>query len=118
MNGEDAVESDVFGIFAQNPRADRVEGPRPGQAICHQSRLIWENMCRNAFHPADHLHSRPTRKGQQHNPTRVGTLHDEMRNAMGQRVRLAGSRPRDNEEWRWVPNPVLDSASLFWVELG
>jgi hypothetical protein len=41
-----------------------------------------------------------------------------MRNAMGQRIRLAGSRPRDNEEWRWVPDPVLDSASLFWVELG
>jgi hypothetical protein len=40
-----------------------------------------------------------------------------MSNAMGQRVRLAGSRPRDDEEWRRVLDAVLDGASLFWVEL-
>ena len=73
-------------------------------------------MCRNALDPADHLDCRAAGKGQEHHPSRIGAPHDEMSDAMGQRVRFAGAGTRDDEKGRRVA--MLDGMALFWVKPG
>ena len=115
MNGERTIEPDVLGIFAQKPRADRVESAGPSQGIRHDARLAWEYIPRDPLHPAGHLDGCPAGKGHQHDPARIGALDDEMSNTMGKRVGFARPRPCHDEERR---SAVLSSTTLFWVERG
>jgi hypothetical protein len=71
-------------------------------------------MCRNALDPADHLDCRPTGKGQEHHPSRIGAEHDEMSYAMGKRIGLAGAGTSDDEERRGAA--MLDRMALFGVK--
>ena len=114
MDGESAVEPDLLGIFAQKPCADGVERPGPAQRICGDPGLVWKNLSRDVLDPADHLDCCPTGKGQEHDPSRIGAQHDEMRHAMGQRVGLAGAGTGDDEERRGAA--MIDGLALFWVK--
>lgn len=77
----------------------------------------------DALRAAVHLGSGAPRKRQQQNARRIGTVDDQMRDAMRQRVGLARSGPGDNQQW-WrnvgaaTDDAVFDGATLVVVELG
>ena len=55
VDRERAVEADLVGIFAQEPRANAVEGARPGQCIGHDGGTLARHLRRNTLHPAGHF---------------------------------------------------------------
>src|SRR5215472_7935992 len=74
MNGEVTVKSDLVRIFAQQSAADRMECPRPGQGINHQSRLFRQDLRGDPLNPADHLLRRSAGKGEEHDAKRLNAV--------------------------------------------
>jgi hypothetical protein len=95
-----------------------VEGASPAQGIHQDPGLIRQRVQRNPFDPAAHLSGRSPGKRQEHHAARIGALRDQMRDAMRKRIRLTGSRTRDDEKRRCVPRTVLDGTALFRIERG
>ena len=65
--------------------------------------------------------ARPTGEGHQQDTARVGAVDDQMRDAMGERVRLAGPGPGDDEERSrrrglLLPRAMFDGPSLLGIE--
>jgi hypothetical protein len=98
VDRERAVEADLVGIFAQEPRADAVEGARPSQCIGHDGGILAHHLRRNSLHAPGHLGRGAARKRQQHDATRVGAIDDQMRHPMCQRVGLAGAGTGNHKE--------------------
>jgi hypothetical protein len=73
---------------------------------------------RDPFDPACHLGGRPARKGQQQDAARIGPLHEQMGDAVGERIGLAGARASDDEQGPRLAGAMLDSAALLGVERG
>src|SRR5262249_23202958 len=113
MNGEVTVKSDLVRIFAQQSAADRMECPRPGQGINHQSRLFRQDLRGDPLNPADHLLRRSPGKGEEHDATRINAPNNEMGHTVGERLCLSRTCPCIDEQ---RPNTVLHSMALFRVE--
>ena len=65
--------------------------------------------------------SRPTGEGHQQDAARIGAVDDQMGDAMGERVGLAGSRARDDQQRAsrravLLADAVFDCPSLFGIE--
>ncbi len=58
VNGETGIESDLFGIVPQEPRADAMEGASPGQCIGHDAGIVAHHLARDALDAAAHLAGR------------------------------------------------------------
>jgi hypothetical protein len=103
-------------MLAQQPRPDRVKRSRPRERVGHDASIRPQHLRRDALDPPLHLGSRAAREGQQHNTARIGTAHDEVADAVRQRIDLAGTGPSNNEEGRNLIEriaAVLDGAALF-----
>jgi len=66
--------------------------------------------------------ARPTGEGHQQDTARVGAVDDQMRDAMGERVRLAGPGAADDEKRSrrralLLAGAMFDGPSLFGIEL-
>ena len=55
VNREGGVQADLFGVFAQQPGADAVVGPGPGQCVRHDPGVVAHNLARDALDPLGHL---------------------------------------------------------------
>src|SRR5262249_52958459 len=113
MNGEVTVKSDLVRIFAQQSAADRMECPRPGQGINHQSRLFRRDLRGDRRNWAHHFLRRSAGKGEEHDATRINAPNNEMGHAVGERFCLSRTRPCIDEQ---RPSTVLHSMALFRVE--
>jgi hypothetical protein len=98
VDGEVGMEPDLLGIVAQQPRADAVEGARPGQRVGHDVGALTHHLSRDPLHPPRHLGCGPARECHQQNPARIGAIDDQVGDAMRQGVGLARSGTRDDEE--------------------
>jgi hypothetical protein len=119
VNREGGIETDLLGILAQQARADAVVGARPGQRIRHDPGIVAQDLARDAFDPLCHRGRRAPRKRHQQNPAGVRTLNDQVGDAMGEGVGLAGTRSRDDEQRRRRQSsrgPVLDRTPLLGIE--
>ena len=119
VNREGGIQSDLLGVLAQQPRADAVVGAGPGQRIRHDSGVVAQDLARDAFDPLGHLGRRAPRKRHQQNPAGVRALDDQVGDAMGEGVGLAGTRSGDDEQWcrgQSSRGTVLDRTPLLGIE--
>ena len=121
MDRELDVETDLLGIHPEQSRPDPVERARPGQGIGHDRRIVAEHLPTNALDPPRHFRGGSAREGHEQDAARIGTVDDQMRHAMGQRVGLARSGTRDDQQRtaeRSVrqSNTVLDRLALAVVQ--
>ena len=100
MNGEGRADPDPLGIFAQQPRADAVEGPGPGQRRARGGRAEARHRSDDPLDTPRHFRRRPAREGHQQDATRVGAVDDQIGDAMRKGVGLAGARAGDDEQRR------------------
>ena len=100
VDGEGGIESDRIGIFAQQPGADAVERPGPGQPIRDHPRVLPQHLGGDAPDAARHLRRGPAGEGQQQYAARIGAVQDQMRHPVRQRVGLARAGAGDDEERR------------------
>ncbi len=98
MDGEVDAKADLFGVQPQQPCADAVERAGPSQRIGHQPRIVSEHLSADPLDPPRQFRRRPAGKGHQQDPTRIGAMDDQMRHAVGERVGLAGSGTRDDQQ--------------------
>ena len=114
VDGEGRVEADLGRAFAQEPRADGVEGAGPRQ----RARLGAPSgrAGDDPLHPAGHLGGGAAGEGEEQDATRIGALDDQVRHPVGERVGLARAGPGDDEE-RPVGG-VRCGAPLVVVEAG
>ncbi len=98
MDGEPGVECDLVGDVSQDPRADPVESPGPGQSVGEDSGFVAHDPAANAFDPAGHLVGGPSREGHQQNASGIGSVDDQVSDAMRQGVRLARACASDDQE--------------------
>ena len=61
-------------------------------------RLGAEHLARDALDPARHLGRRAAREGHQQDAARIGAVDDQMRDAVRQRVGLAGAGAGDDQQ--------------------
>ncbi len=106
VDGEGGIKSDLLGIFAQQPGANAVEGAGPAQRVGHDAGLVAEHLACDPLDPLRHLGRRAARECHQQDTSRIGAVDDQMGDAMGQRVGLAGARTGDDQQRRptW-PSP-------------
>ena len=121
VDGEGRVDADPLGIFAQQPRADAVEGAGPGERVAHDRGIVFaEHFAGDALDPAGHLSRRAARKRHQQDAARIAARNDQMRDAVGQRVGLAGACARNDEQGpahgRAIGHAVLHGAALLRIE--
>ena len=89
MDRKGSVQSDLVCVCAQEPRPDRVERSRPSQAIRERAGQRPCGPGGNPFDPARHFGGGAAREGEQQDPTRIRTTHNDMCNSMHQCIGLA-----------------------------
>ncbi len=114
---------ECYSEFTQQACPDAVKGPGLGQRTRHDGRVVPQYLCRDAFDPAGHFGRRAPGKGQEEDAPRIGSVDDQMRHAVGQRVCLSGPRPGDYQERIgetviWDPHAMFHGPSLLRIELG
>jgi|SRR5689334_25404129 len=118
VNRECAIEADIERVLTQEPRPDGMKRSGPTQRIRHWPALWAQHLSDDALNPSLHLMGGTAREGEQQHAARIAARHDQVRDAVSERVGLAGTRSRNHEKWRSVLKraaPVLDSTSLFGV---
>ena len=121
VNCKGAVEADVVRIFSQEASTDGVKRSRPTQSIRHRSGLGPERLRGDPLNAPLHFGGGASRKREQHHAARIGARGNQVGDAVGERVGLAGTRTRDDEERRSFIEPaaaVFDGAALLGVERG
>ena len=98
VNGESGIEADLVGIFAKQPGADTVEGAGPAERVGHDAGIGAEDLASDPLDPFRHLGRGASRERHQQDPARVGAADDQMGDAVGKRVRLAGSGAGDDQQ--------------------
>lgn len=121
VDGERRIDADPFGIFAQQTRADAVEGAGPGERIAHDRGVVLaEHFSGDPLDAAGHLRRGAAGKRHQQDAARIAPCDDQMRDAMRQRIGLAGSRAGDDEQGgahgRTIRHAMLDGAALLRIE--
>ena len=97
VDGEGGIEADARRVFAQQPRADRMEGA----AVARRRRrggLGGEAAGEDALDAAVELGRGAAREGRQHDALGVDAGKHEMGEAMGERRRLADPRAGDHQQ--------------------
>jgi hypothetical protein len=119
MDGELGIEADLAGVFAQQARADAVEGSGLGQRIRHDTRAVAHHLTCDAIDAPRHLGRRAAGECHQQDTPWIGAAHDQMRDAVGEGVGLAGSRAGYDQQWRARTKPcaMLDGATLFRIQM-
>ena len=120
-DGERRVHAAAIGVLAQQPRADAVEGAGPRQHRMRDACPALAEAGDDAFHAPRHLHRRAAREGQQQDRARIDTAFDQARDAMRERVGLAGARAGDDQQRAAVGTvrdvePMARSSALFGVQ--
>ncbi|MGY3420306.1 hypothetical protein ACVWZW_000781 [Bradyrhizobium sp. F1.13.4] len=121
VDGEGRIDADPLGIFAQQPRADAVEGAGPGKRVAHDRGIVLaEYFSGDALDPAGHLGRGAARERHQEDAARIAARDDQVRDAMGQRVGFAGARTGDDEQGRahgrTIGHAMLHGAALLRIE--
>ena len=119
MNGEGRIQPDFEGVVAQEPGADRMERAGPCQAFRQDRRVGAHDFRGDALDAPGHFRRRSARKGHQQDTARVGAIDNQMRDAMRQRVGLAGSSPGDDQQRSGDPGVAMHHRPpLLGVEPG
>ena len=120
VDGERRIEADARRVFAQQARADAVEGARPGELRPREPRAARRDLAHDALGAPRHLIRRAARERQQEDRAGVGALGDEVRDPVREDVGLARSRASDHQErpGGGVCHAVLDGGALLGVEAG
>jgi hypothetical protein len=124
VDRERRVQPDLVGVFAQQPRADGVEGAGPGErgarGAGERSRPVRrERLAADALDSPRHLDGGAPRERHQQDAAGIDAVGGEMRHPVGERTGLAGARPGDDEQRRRarLADAVLDRTTLIRVEL-
>ena len=106
-------------MVAQQSGADRVERARPGEPLGHDRCLVTEHPGSDALDAARHFRGGPAREGHEQDASRIGAVHDQVRNTVRQRSRLARSRTGDDQQRRSSRTfPMHHGGQLLGVEAG
>ena len=92
----------------------------PAKRIRHGPGIPAEYLRNDALDPSLHFGGAPPLNGEENYTARIRARDDQMRNAVGKRVCLAGPCTGDDEKWRRRIKhvaAVFDRAALFGVEL-
>ena len=119
MDREGRIEADLVGVFAQQTRADAMEGAGPVQRIRRDAGIVADHLARNPLDAFRHLGGRAARECHEQDAPRVGAVDDQMGNAVRQGVGLAGSGSGDDQqrrEWSSSRRAMLDGPPLFRIE--
>ncbi len=108
VDGERRHEPDEIGVIAQQPRADAMKRAGPGEPLRDRA-LAAERVDRDARHAPRHFEGRAAQERQQQNAMRIRALHQQMRDAMRERVGLARSRARDHEQRATASSGFVDA---------
>src|SRR5690349_14960896 len=92
------MEPDAGRVFAQQPRADAVKRSRPWERVRSAARGNAENTIEDGAGPALHFGGRPAGKRREQHSLRVGAAEGEVRDTIGERIRLAGSGAGNDEQ--------------------
>ncbi len=120
MDRERAIETDAFGMFAKQTRADAVERARPGDRSGHSGAAFAQRQCGDALDAAAHLGCGAAREGQQQQAVRIGAVDEQMRHPVRERVGLAGPRAGNDQKRTGLGNSrpaMFDGAALLRIEL-
>ena len=109
---EVGLHADVAGVDAQEARGDGVEGAAP-DAPGGAARAVPARRQHRLDAP-QHLGGRAAREGEQQDAPRVGAAADEVRHAVHERGRFAGTGAGDDKQ---RPVAVLGGGELLGVEL-
>jgi hypothetical protein len=95
--------------------------PGPCERIGHDAGFAPKNLGADALDAAAHFGRGPAGKGHQQGAARIGAADDQMGDSMRQRVRLAGTRSRDDQQRTadrsiGKANPMLHGSALFAVQ--
>jgi hypothetical protein len=86
----------------QQAVADRVESARPGEALrnlrCLAAQLVVEGLAHDLVGAAFHLQRCTAREGEHEDARRIDAAHRQVRDAMRQRIGLAGARAGDDQQ--------------------
>ena len=119
MDGELRIEPDALRIFAQQARADGVEGARPGGDGGRGG--FGRKPARGDPHDAPvELGCGSAREGREHNALRIRAGKDQRRDPVREHRRLPRARSGNDKEGRRavrLTEPVLDRPLLLRVEL-
>src|SRR6266545_6358213 len=99
VNRERAIESDIERVLTQEPRPDGMKRSGPIQRIRHWRALWAQHLTENALNPSLHLMGGAAREGEQQHAARIAARHDQVGDAVCERIGLAGARSRNNEKW-------------------
>ncbi|MET4760274.1 hypothetical protein ABH970_000646 [Bradyrhizobium ottawaense] len=121
VDGEGGIDADPFGIFAEQTRADAMEGAGPAERIAHDRGVVLaQHLAGDALDPAGHFGRRAAGERHQQDAARIGAGDDQMRDAMGQRVGLAGAGAGNHQQGsahgRAIGHAMLDGAALLRIE--
>ncbi len=119
VDREGRIKPDLQCIVAQQTRADAVERAGPGQRIGDYRCVAAEHLDGDALDAPGHLRGSAARKRHQQDAARIGALDDQMRDAVGQRVGLAGPGAGDDQQRLGnAAVAVHDRQALLGVELA
>ncbi|ENN84041.1 hypothetical protein RHSP_71330 [Rhizobium freirei PRF 81] len=98
VDGEGRIDADLLGVIPQQACADAMECAAPGKRIGGDAGIRTQHLATDPLDAAAHLGGGAARKGHQQNAAWVRTLDDQMRDAMGKRIRLAGAGPGNHKQ--------------------
>jgi hypothetical protein len=97
-----------------------VERAGPAQRLVHDASLLAEDLVRDLLDPFRHLRRGTPRERHQQDPARVRAADNQMRDAVGKRVRLAGPGAGDDQQGSSDMTigsyAVLDGSTLLRIE--
>src|SRR6266446_3742003 len=108
-------------VLSQEAGADGMKGARPSERTCHHACVLPQGRGRNALDTAYHLSRSTAGKSQQEDAPWIDSVNDQVRHPVGQGVRLAGPRARNDQERSRIGviwPAVFGCASLFWIQIG
>jgi len=119
MDGELRIEPDALRIFAQQARADGVEGARPG-GDGGRGGFGRKTARDDPLDAPVELGCGSAREGREHDALGIGAGKDQRRDPVREHRRLPRARAGDDKERRRateLTEPVLDRPLLLRVEL-
>ena len=120
VDGELRIEAEAKRVVAQQPRADRMKGAGEGGRR-RGGRLRREFARQQPLHAPVQLAGGAPRKGRQHDPLGIGAGQDQMGDAMGEHIGLAGAGAGDHQQGAGpvrLAGAMLDGAALGVVQFA
>ena len=98
MDGECGIESDPPGIFAQESRADAMEGTGPAESAADQPGMTWRYLAGDALDTSRHLVGGTPREGQQQDAVGIGAVRQQMGDTVSQGIGFSGAGSGNNQQ--------------------